>query len=139
MQKVIILVDQAGERVANRDVLRRHPHAGKLADQGEDHLRRGIHVILPADEGIGVQVHVALAENHPHPVGLDGDLLPRAVAHITPAPRSVQVAEQLGPRLRHGRLAGQFANRPRHHGVHALLLHPLALPPVAIVRDLSNR
>ena len=133
VEEVIILVDQAGERVANRDVLRRHAHAGKLADQGEDHLRRGIHVILPADEGVGVQVDVALAENHPHPVGLDGDLLTRAVAHITLAPRAVQVAEQPGPCLRHRSLAGQFADRPRHHGVHALLLHPLGFPPVAIV------
>ena len=64
---------------------------------------------------------------------------PGAVAHIAPAPRSVQVAEQPGPCPRHGRLAGQFANRPRHHGVHALLLHPLAPPTSGHRRGLSNR
>ena len=126
-------MDQAGERIANRDVPRRHPYAGKLAYEGEDHLRRGIHVIWPADEGVGVQVDVALPKYHAHPVGLDDNLLPRAIAHVTLAPYPVQLAEEPGPCPCDSSSAGQFAHRPHEHSIHALLLHSLGFPPVAIV------
>jgi len=107
-------------------------HAGKLGYQGEDHLRGRIHVIVSPDEGVGVQVDVAVAENHSYPVGLDGDLLTGSVAHITSAPLRFKCGKAWT--MPWPRSPRRSIRRPsRHHGVHALLLHPLAFPPVTIV------
>ena len=132
VQNVVVLVDQIGERVADGDIALAHADFDKLPHQGDDHLRRGVHVILALDQGIGLGIHRAFAKDHPHPVRLDDEFLAAAVARIALAAGAVEMPEQLVPRLGHGGLARHGADRLRHHRVDAVLAGVLRVVQVSV-------
>jgi len=133
VEDFVVLVDQVGERVADGDVgLLDAGVARELPQQGKNHLRRGVHVVVAPDPGVGVRVDHVLAVDHAHPIRLDDDLLAGPVAGLALAARLVEVAEELGPGLGDRGLAGQLAHGAGHHGVCAVLLDVVAFPPVAV-------
>ena len=135
MENLVILVHQVRQRVTHRDVRRTHAHqADKLVEQGDDHLRRRVHIILTIDECIAGGVDVPLAPDHAHPVGLDDDLLAGLVADVTLAACVVEMAEEPVPGLADGAFASEIADGAGHHGVDAVLAGVAVLEPVAVAR-----
>ena len=51
VEKIIILIGEQGKRIAHGNVLRTHAgRVDELAQQSQDHLGRGVHVIQPAHQ-----------------------------------------------------------------------------------------
>ena len=103
-----------------------------MAEEGNDHLRRGVHVILALDERVGLRVDSAFAPDHADPVGFDDEFLAGFVADVPFATGLVGVAEQFVPGLGVGGFAGQGADGVGDHGVDAVLSGMVFFPPVIV-------
>ena len=92
VEKVIILIREQGKRIANGNVLR--VYAGRvdeLAQQSQDHLGRGVHVVQHAHQIVRLWVDPFVADDATHKVHFDGDLLPLPISGIAVAVCLVEV------------------------------------------------
>ncbi len=135
VQDRVVLVDQVGQRVADRDIGGLDADgADELPQECDDHLRRGVHVVRPPHQRVGFGIDVVVAIDQPDPVGFDDDFLALLVTHVPLAPDAIQRAEQGVPGLADGRLAGQVLDGPEHHVVHSILPGMVVVEPVSLTR-----
>ena len=136
LQRVMVLIGKQAGGISDRDVCRIHPgHIHQLAQQGPHHLRRGIHVVEPADQVVCVGIDGPPAGDATHQVDLDANLLPRGVPDISLAAGAVEVPKKGIPGRNIGGLAAESPDGPGHHPIHYHLVGVSALPPTSIARS----
>jgi hypothetical protein len=132
VERVVKLIGEQGKRVAHGNVLRAYSdHVDELAQQRQDHLRRGVHVVQPAHHVVRLGIDRS-ADNATHQVHFDGDLLPLLISNLPVAVGLVEVLDQGMPCGSIVGLATELANHPGHHAFDHSLVGMIAFPPVSL-------
>jgi hypothetical protein len=131
VEQVVILIGEQGKRIAHGNVLRVHAsRVDELAQQSQDHLGRGVHVIQVAHHVVRLWVDRS-AGDATHQIHLDGDLLPLPISSFPVAVGLVEVLDYGMPCFSIAGLAAELANHPRHHALDHSLVGMTAFPPVS--------
>ena len=132
----IILIGEQAKRISHGNVTRLHPAlVDELAEQSQDHLGRGIHVIVVAHHVVRLWIDPP-AGDATHQVYFDGDLLSLLISHVPVAMGLVEVFDEGIPGFSIAGLTAELLNHARHHAVHHRLVGFVALPPVSLSRSL---
>jgi hypothetical protein len=93
VEKVIVLIGEQAERIAHGNVLRIYARrVDELAQQSQDHLGRGVHVVQPAHQVVRLWIDRSVGEAT-HQVHFDGDLLPLPISSFPVAMGLVEVLD----------------------------------------------